>query len=88
MNEIGAKLTFIGQIMIITALILKNRSYVISIGAFGTILLMVGLPMLMDYSNGRIFEFSTWVPFYISGLTNLYFTIRLIIIKTTHNTRS
>ena len=70
----GSKLTLIGQLGLIWALFLKGPRRIVQTGQISILLLMIGIPLLMNYRNvhGWTFEFGTWIPFYIVAILYLY----------------
>ena len=77
-SEIGTKLLFIGQILLLWTLLKSNLKLIIVMGSLSVSLLMTGIPLMMDYRNisGWSFEFSTWIPFFLSGFIFLYYSIK------------
>lgn len=76
---IGAQSILIAQIMILWALLIKNIKMIIFLGRTSTLMLMIGIPLIMNYRNvnGWPFEFTTWLPFYLTGIVFLYVSTKI-----------
>lgn len=74
MEEIGSKFIFLGQLTLISSLFIKNTSRLLAFGKISIFMLFIGTPMIMDYRNvsNWNFEFSTWLPLYITGILFFY----------------
>ena len=77
-GEIGTKLLFMGQLLLLWTLLKSNLKLIIIMGRVSVILLMIGVPLIMDYRNvsGWSFEFTTWIPFFLSGIIFLYYSFK------------
>ncbi|WMI69314.1 hypothetical protein [Mangrovimonas sp. YM274] len=76
MAGIGTKAILIGQIALIWSLFSKKITRTAFLGSIAVGMLFIGIPMTTKWKNVHswTFEFTTWIPFFISGLVFLYFS--------------
>jgi hypothetical protein len=75
---IGSKAILVGQVIAFGCLFSKKNGRIILLGKISTIMLMIGIPLIMNYRNVNYwsFEFNTWVPFYLTSISFLYLSLR------------